>query len=1439
MKFFSNLVCQSAKMLVALSLLSAVSLGAVQAPPLMQSYGDVPLAFEPNQGQAQKNVRFVARARGMTLLLRDDLAQLTIANPNGRSGSSQISTIDMQFIGARFSGEPSALDPLKGISNYLIGSDRSHWHTGIPNFGKVRYTDVYPGVDLVFYGNHRQLEHDFVVAPGANYRQIRVHLDGIRNVEAAPDGSLVVNGHSGDLTFRAPGIYQTVRGKKVTIKGRYRMLASNEFGFEISGYDRRLPLVIDPVLSYSTYLAGTSSDTALAVAVDSAGDAYLTGYTFSTDFPVQGPEQPACNSACSQPDTFVTKFNPSGSALVYSTYVGGSGYDQGSAITVDSAGNALVAGYTSSFDFPQKNGLTVVLGFGSNHGCAFSLNSVGSDFNFSTYLGGESMDAAMGITSDASANVYVSGYTGSANFIVTPGNQIGPSPSYFNSDLFLAKLTSTGGLIYSTLIGGTSTGSSGTFGYYPPEPISVAVNSQGEALLTGAAWDGFPTTPNAFQPNYPGINTGSYSAFLGRLNSTGTALLYGTYLGGSGTAGGDGATQVALDSAENVYVTGTTGSLDFPTTRGAFQATNIQGGQISFVTKMDPTLSKLAYSTYLGATQTGYGGGVISTGIAVDKMGNAYVSGNTNNSLFPLVNPLVGQPPQSIYGSSNTAFLSVLNPHGTALTFSTFFSGSVSTTGAGVALDVSGNPYITGSTWDPDLPTTSGAFQSTIPAPPYPVPHAFLTKFSVKQPNAGSCLSSSSLYFPPTEPGKTSYPVPITITNCGTLTLKISSVMINNPVFVLGTHICHTIAPGGTCSMSVRYSPTINGNTDLGTLQITDNAPIPTQNVLLSGYSALPSILIYATELALPDEILGLTSAPALAQVQTYGALPLHITSVTATGDFTGVNQCPKALQPGQACFLGATFTPTGTGTRTGTLSIYDDAPGSPQTLALTGNGLGSYPAPVITFMSPGSALTGSAAIRLQILGNEFFPTSTVTVNGTTVPSKIGPYGDMLATIPATFLKKVGNLAIQVVNPAPGGASLPVGFSVYSLTALGAADVVYEPFTQKYYASLPSNSPANPNTLVTIDPATGVMGTPIPIKNNPGALGLSSDGMVLYVSLNGNNSVVPFNVMTQTVGAEIPLGSDPLKGSLTASNLQVQPGNSANFAATLTAGYYGQDGIDWIQNGAVVSQFLNEPPTSVAVGGSRFVDGTNLFGWNANYGAWGLLHFVITGKGMLETSGIGGAFGLGAFDTDGTNLYDVNGQVFNASTGALIGTISPINNYPEAAVLTDTSSGRTFFLNQYDGGVLAFDSLTLAQVGTINSLPVTSPANRLQHWGLDGLSILTYNYGSGGYDLLLLRTGLFYPALGPNPSPVAKSLNPSSVTAQGPNFTLTVNGSQFVQGAAVLWNGVYRTTKWITSSKLVADIPASDIVSSGQAKITVFNPAPGGGKSISLNFDIN
>jgi hypothetical protein len=973
---------------------------------------------------------------------------------------------------------------------------------------------------------------------------------------------------------------------------------------------------------------------------------------------------------------------------------------------------------------------------------------------------------------------------------------------------------------FSTVIGGTSTNFFGTFP--SATNISLAVNSLGQAYLAGAAFDGFPTTPQAYQPSY--VGKGQTNAFLGLLNAGGTALRYGTYLGGTG---GDSASQLALDSPGNVYVTGTTASLDFPTTPGAFQTTNLENGQAAFVTKMDSGLSTLVYSTYLGATQSNFGS-VHATAIAVDASGNSYVVGYTDAQSFPLVSPIVTTIAQSFgFRSAESAFLSVLNSSGSALTFSTFFTGSVGTSGTGVALDSSGNPYITGTTLDPDLPTTAGAFQATIPPPPNPVQHAFVTKFSLSTPSAGACLSASALNFGTVEPGKSSFPYPVTLTNCGTVVLKITSMAVSNPVFVMSGNNCKNLTASASCTFNLRYSPTVAG-IDTATLQINDNAPITPQKIQLSGYSALSYLQIYTSVLNAPDEIVRATTALFLAQVSNAdGVLPIHITSVTATGDFAGVNQCPNVLYPGQISNLGATFTPSATGTRSGTLSIFDDAVGSPQTPPLTGNGLGSYPTPVIAYMSPDSALVGSTQVRVVLQGTGFFPTSTVTVNGRAITAR-SSYPEKLE-ITLYGLNQVRNLSIQVTNPAPGGASAAVGFSVYSQTALGAADVIYEPYTQKFYASIPAASASNPNTLETIDPVTGLIGPPIAIGNDPGALGLSSDGTMLYVGLNGDHAVIPFNLRTQKAGSEIPLGSDSQKGPLTASTLQVQPNNSANFIATLNAGYNGADGIDWIKNGVVVSQFLNEPPNNIALGGTRFVDPADVYGWQSAYNAPGIDHFEITAKGLLEAPGIAGAFGLGAFDTDGVNLYDVNGQIFNAASGALVGTFFCCNS--EAGVYTDTSSGRTFFLGQYDGVLLAFDSATFAQVGSITFSFFNNPPSRLQHWSADGLSYFTYNSSTGGYDLVLFRTNLFYPSLGPNPLPLAKSTNPSQVNSKGPNFLLTLNGSQFIQGATVRWNGSDRTTRWVSSTQLIADIPASDIASPGTARVTVLNPPPGGGKS--------
>jgi hypothetical protein len=274
-----------------------------------------------------------------------------------------------------------------------------------------------------------------------------------------------------------------------------------------------------------------------------------------------------------------------------------------------------------------------------------------------------------------------------------------------------------------------------------------------------------------------------------------------------GGTGADFSSGVAINAEGNVYITGSTSSTDFPTTPGAFQTTRPGDGEYAFVSEMDPSLSKLIYSSYLGSTTQNDYGNSNATGIALDAQGNAYIAGYTNAPTFPLVGALLATLPQSIYGNSAAAFLSVLNPTGSAVTFSTFLSGSVGASGAGVAMDSSANPYLTGYTSDPDFPTTAGAFQPTIPTPPYQMQHAFVTEFGINTPSANACLSTNVMYFGTVQPGKSSFPVPVTLTNCGSLTLNVESVTVSDPVFAITENRCKSLSAGQSCLVKVRYSP--------------------------------------------------------------------------------------------------------------------------------------------------------------------------------------------------------------------------------------------------------------------------------------------------------------------------------------------------------------------------------------------------------------------------------------------------------------------------------------------------------------------------------------------------------------------------------------------------------------------------------------------------------
>jgi hypothetical protein len=668
---------------------------------LAQQYGQIPLSFEANQGQADAQVKFLAHGQGYGLFLTPIEAALTLSRPAYAGAAAVVDVaLHLRLVGATATPQVTGVDRLAGVSNYFVGNDSHQWHTGVPTYAKVAYHAVYPGVDLIYYGNQQQLEYDFDLAPGADPHLIRLAFDGAEGLTADGNGNLIVHTAGGDVVEHAPVLYQEGPAGTHRIAGQFVLLGDDQVGFAVGTYDPRLRLIIDPTLAYSTYLGGTSGDTGYGIAVDAAGNAYVTGYTFSSDFPttVGAFQTTKKGSDCG----FITKLNATGTALVYSTYLGGTSGDATQAIAVDAAGDAYVTGLVYSSDFPTTAGAFQTSRRGTNNAFVTKLNATGTALVYSTYLGGNSDDRGHAIAVDAAGNAFVTGLTNSSSFPTTAGAFQRSNKGYYNA--FVTKLNATGSaLVYSTYLGGN--------GY--DYGISVAVDAGDNAYLTGSTTSSsFPTTLGAFQTNWGG-------AFVTKLNATGTGLVYSTYLGG----GDDGGSGIAVDANGNAYVTGATGSSNFPTTAGAFQR-SIKGRYNAFVTKLNPLGNGLVYSTYLGGSGQNYGD--FATGIAIDAAGDAYVTGSTQSTDFPTT---VGAIQTSNKGSYN-AFVTKLNATGTALAYSTYLGGSSSDQGNAIAVDAAANAYITGQADSADFPTSVGAFQTSRTSGA----NAFVTKISPLTP---------------------------------------------------------------------------------------------------------------------------------------------------------------------------------------------------------------------------------------------------------------------------------------------------------------------------------------------------------------------------------------------------------------------------------------------------------------------------------------------------------------------------------------------------------------------------------------------------------------------------------------------------------------------------------------------------------------------------------
>jgi hypothetical protein len=627
--------------------------------------------------------------------------------------------VRMQFIGANARAQISGTEELPGKINYLIGNEPARWQTGVAIFAKVQVGKIYPGVNLTYYGNQRQLEYDFTVGPTANPGVIAIHFDGADKISISPGGELVLNLGDGEIRQPKPVIYQTANGARKVISGGYKMLDAHTVAFAVGKHDRNLPLVIDPILSYSTYFGGNADDIAWNVAVDTNGFVYVAGQTLSSQFAANtllsthGAFQTNYQGGLQAGDAFLAKFGNSGSNLVYFTYLGGSADDAAYGLAVDATGDVYVAGATISPNFPTKNAIyTNISGASIPHvgylADAFVAELAPGGFNlvYSTYLGGESADAAYGIAVDLSGNAYVTGFAYSTNFPVTNAIQnhlaCRPSTIYVNNGVnaFVTKIGPGGSpLLYSTYFGGTNYDLG----------RSIAVDGAGNAYVAGFTDStNFPTTTNALQTVLGGstnlivVN----NAFVAKFAPSGTNLIYSTFLGGTS---GDQAFGIAVDAAGNAYVTGGTTSPNFPNTAtsvpGLFnKLTNNLNGLIlttnAFLVKLNPNGTTLVYSAVFGgfAVDTGYG-------VAVDPAGEAFVVGATSSTNFPALNAT------SHFAATNSGgddvFVTAFNTNGTALLYSAYLGGANNDFGYGLALDPAGDAYVVGRTLSSNFPTNN------------------------------------------------------------------------------------------------------------------------------------------------------------------------------------------------------------------------------------------------------------------------------------------------------------------------------------------------------------------------------------------------------------------------------------------------------------------------------------------------------------------------------------------------------------------------------------------------------------------------------------------------------------------------------------------------------------------------------------------------------------
>jgi hypothetical protein len=686
-----------------------------ETPTATSIAGAMGLRFEPNQGQTDPRVKFLSRNSQYNLFLTSNEAVFTLHGSTPQSGPNrglaarlrapqstpraEQAVLRMQLVGAH----PHAINPSEqasGYTNYFIGRDPKSWVRNIPQYSRVNYKGVYSGVDMTFYGNEHAVEFDLIVKPGADPNQFALRFAGARDTHTAANGDLVLTTSVGNVSLKKPVAYQVTDGGKTLVDARFVARQNNDFGIQLGTYDRSRELVIDPAALYSTYFGGKGDDDGHAIAVDGTGAVYLTGQTSSADFPVTSGA--AQSTLLGTTDAFVTKINPAGTAVVYSTYLGGSnqqGTDSkgptssGNALVIDGAGNAYVAGGTNTSDFPlcpaANHCPTPAQGTyagGTGDAFAVKINSTGG-LAYSTFIGGSDDDVAEGIAIDPSGNIFVGGQTASSNLPVLQALQ---GIYKGMNDGFIAMIDgTTGAFKYVDYLGGTGAdlvtgiGLDGSNNIY----VSGITISTDFPVKGTSPYQTKCGTDGQCNPNSKGAQDDS---FITAIKSDRSQYIYSTYFGGSGA---DDAQTMLVDAAGDVYFTGLTSSTDLKTVNPCFVSIGTNAANNVFVAELAPTGSTTPYVTYLGGSTAD-----IAFGIALDSTNRIYVTGQTTSTDFPTV-----AAPQPKNGGQSDAFVSLLDPSRSGkqqLVFSTYLGGAGTevTQSAGIAIDSTNNIYVTGDT---------------------------------------------------------------------------------------------------------------------------------------------------------------------------------------------------------------------------------------------------------------------------------------------------------------------------------------------------------------------------------------------------------------------------------------------------------------------------------------------------------------------------------------------------------------------------------------------------------------------------------------------------------------------------------------------------------------------------------------------------------------------